>query len=146
MVLAGVSTWGMGVMATGFFIAFVFLVAGPSSNSIPAIVICAPILEPLAKSAGMDPVHFAMVGIVSLAFGLVNSALRSDSVDRLLGRRHTHEDAIVGHQPHAVTNARCPGAPHHMAGGRPVPTAADLARVLAVSPYAADPEAWAVFA
>ncbi|HJQ58272.1 MAG TPA: TRAP transporter large permease [Vineibacter sp.] len=70
-VLAGVSSWGMGVMATGFFIAFVFLVAGTALDSIPAIIICAPILEPLAKQAGMDPVHFAMVGIVSLAFGLV---------------------------------------------------------------------------
>ena len=37
----------------------------------PAIIICAPILEPLAKAVGMDPVHFAMIGIVSLAFGLV---------------------------------------------------------------------------
>jgi TRAP-type C4-dicarboxylate transport system permease large subunit len=29
------------------------------------------VLEPLAKSAGLDPIHFAMIGIVSLAFGLV---------------------------------------------------------------------------
>jgi tripartite ATP-independent transporter DctM subunit len=70
-VLSGVSTWGMGIVATGFFIAFVFLVAGTFLDSIPAIIICAPILEPLARQAGMDPVHFAMVGIVSLAFGLV---------------------------------------------------------------------------
>jgi TRAP-type C4-dicarboxylate transport system permease large subunit len=28
-------------------------------------------LEPLAKGVQMDPVHFAMIGIVSLAFGLV---------------------------------------------------------------------------
>ena len=70
-ILSNVSTWGMGIMATGFFIAFVFLVAGTALDSIPAIIICAPILEPLAKQAGMDPVHFAMIGIVSLAFGLV---------------------------------------------------------------------------
>jgi tripartite ATP-independent transporter DctM subunit len=70
-VLAGVSTWGMGITATGFFIAFVFLVAGTALDSIPSIIICAPILEPLAKQAGMDPVHFAMIGIISLAFGLV---------------------------------------------------------------------------
>jgi TRAP-type C4-dicarboxylate transport system permease large subunit len=38
-VLAGVSTWGMGLMATGFFIAFVFLVAGTFLDSIPAIII-----------------------------------------------------------------------------------------------------------
>ena len=54
-----------------FFIAFVFLVAGTALDSIPSIIICAPILEPLARQAGMDPIHFALIGSVSLAFGLV---------------------------------------------------------------------------
>jgi tripartite ATP-independent transporter DctM subunit len=70
-ILADVSAWGMGFYATGFFIAFVFLVVGCFLDAIPAIIICGPILEPLAKAVHMDPVHFAMVGIVSLAFGLV---------------------------------------------------------------------------
>jgi tripartite ATP-independent transporter DctM subunit len=70
-ILSGVQAWGMGFAATGFFIAFVFLVVGCFLDAIPAIIICAPILEPLAKAVGMDPVHFAMIGIVSLAFGLV---------------------------------------------------------------------------
>jgi tripartite ATP-independent transporter DctM subunit len=69
--LAGVQTWGMGPITTGFFIAFVFLVVGCFLDAIPAIIIVGTILDPLAKSAGMDPVHFAIVGIVSLAFGLV---------------------------------------------------------------------------
>src|SRR5262245_32920913 len=70
-ILTGVQAWGMGFAATGFFIAFVFLVVGCFLDAIPAIIICAPILEPLAKAVSMDPVHFAMIGIVSLAFGLV---------------------------------------------------------------------------
>ena len=70
-ILSGVSAWGMGFATTGFFIAFVFLVVGCFLDAIPAIIICAPILEPLAKAVQMDPVHFAMIGIVSLAFGLV---------------------------------------------------------------------------
>ena len=70
-ILTGVTAWGMGFSATGFFIAFVFLVVGCFLDAIPAIIICAPILEPLAKGVQMDPVHFAMIGIVSLAFGLV---------------------------------------------------------------------------
>ena len=70
-ILADVSTWGMNFYATGFFIACVFLVVGCFLDAIPAIIICGPILEPLAKGVGMDPVHFAMIGIVSLAFGLV---------------------------------------------------------------------------
>ena len=69
--LAGVQAWDMGITATGFFIAFVFLVVGCFLDAIPAIIIVGTILPPLAQSVGMDPVHFAMVGIVSLAFGLV---------------------------------------------------------------------------
>jgi tripartite ATP-independent transporter DctM subunit len=69
--LAGVQAWEMGFVATGFFIAAVFLVVGCFLDAIPAIIIVGTILEPLAKSVGMDPIHFAMIGIVSLAFGLV---------------------------------------------------------------------------
>ena len=69
--LEGVATWGMGPIATGFFIAGVFLVVGCFLDAIPAIVIVGTVLEPLAKSVGLDPIHFAMIGIVSLAFGLV---------------------------------------------------------------------------
>jgi len=69
--LAGVGSWGMGITATGFFIAFCFLVVGCFLDAIPAIIIVGTILEPLAKAVHMDPVHFAMIGIISLAFGLV---------------------------------------------------------------------------
>jgi tripartite ATP-independent transporter DctM subunit len=70
-ILEGVTTWGLGPVATAFFISGVFLVVGCFLDAIPAIIIVGTILEPLAKAAGMDPVHFAMIGIVSLAFGLV---------------------------------------------------------------------------
>jgi tripartite ATP-independent transporter DctM subunit len=69
--LASVAEWGMGPTTTGFFIAAVFLVVGCFLDAIPAIVLVGTVLEPLARSVGMDPIHFAMVGIVSLAFGLV---------------------------------------------------------------------------
>ena len=69
--LAGVGGWGMGITETGFFIAFCFLVVGCFLDAIPAIIIVGTILEPLARAVHMDPVHFAMIGIVSLAFGLV---------------------------------------------------------------------------
>jgi TRAP-type C4-dicarboxylate transport system permease large subunit len=70
-ILAGVSAWGMGKIATGFFIAGVFLVVGCFLDAIPAIIIVGAILQPLAGAVDMHPVHFAMIGIVSLAFGLV---------------------------------------------------------------------------
>jgi tripartite ATP-independent transporter DctM subunit len=71
ILLAGVSQWGMGWVTTGLFIAFVFLVVGCFLDAIPAIIIVGTILQPIAASAHIDPVHFAMIGIVSLAFGLV---------------------------------------------------------------------------
>ncbi|QQS13629.1 MAG: TRAP transporter large permease [Rhodospirillales bacterium] len=70
-ILTDVRSWNMGFYGVGFFIAFVFLVVGCFLDAIPAIIICGPILQPLAKGVAMDPVHFAMIGIVSLAFGLV---------------------------------------------------------------------------
>jgi len=69
--LAGVTQWGMGITGVGFFIAFVFLVVGCFLDAIPAIIIVGTTLEPLARSVDMHPVQFAIIGIVSLAFGLV---------------------------------------------------------------------------
>lgn len=69
--LAGVETWGMNWATTGLFIACVFLVVGCFLDAIPAIIIVGTILQPIAAAAQLDPVHFAMIGIVSLAFGLV---------------------------------------------------------------------------
>ncbi len=69
-ILAGVSDGDVAI-ATGFFIAFVFLVVGCFLDAIPAIIIVGTILDPLAKAVAMDPVHFAIIGIISLAFGLV---------------------------------------------------------------------------
>ena len=70
-ILEGVGAWHMGLTTTGFFVAAVFLVVGCFLDAIPAIIIVGTILQPLAVAVHMDPVHFAMIGIVSLAFGLV---------------------------------------------------------------------------
>ena len=70
-VLAGVSAWEMGPIAAGFFIAAVFLIVGCFLDAIPAIIIVGTILQPVAAAAGIHPVHFAMISITSLAFGLV---------------------------------------------------------------------------
>ncbi len=69
--LENVTSWGMGITGVGFFIAFVFLVVGCFLDAIPAIIIVGTILQPLAQSVNMHPIHFAIIGIVSLAFGLV---------------------------------------------------------------------------
>ena len=69
--LSNVQAWGLGVIGVGVLIAGAFLVVGCFLDAIPAIIIVGTTLQPLAESVGMHPVHFAIVGIVSLAFGLI---------------------------------------------------------------------------
>ena len=69
--LENVTSWGLGLIGVGFFIAFVFLVVGCFLDAIPAIIIVGTTLQPLAASVNMHPVSFAIIGIVALAFGLV---------------------------------------------------------------------------
>jgi len=69
--VAVVNEWGTGPVVTGFLIAGAFLFIGMFIDAIPAIIVLGTILLPVAESAGIHPVHFAMIGVVSLAFGLV---------------------------------------------------------------------------
>ena len=69
--LENVTTWGMGPIGVGFFIAFAFLVVGCFLDAIPAIIIVGTTLQPLAQSVNMPPVQFAIISIIALAFGLV---------------------------------------------------------------------------
>lgn len=70
-ILSNVASWDLGQIGMGFLVAATFLVVGCFLDAIPAIIIVGTILQPLTQSVGMDPVHFAMIGIVSLAFGLI---------------------------------------------------------------------------
>jgi tripartite ATP-independent transporter DctM subunit len=63
--------YGVSVPAVGLIEAAVFLLIGCFIDAVPAIIILGPLLAPLAQSVGMHPVHFAIVGVVSLAFGLI---------------------------------------------------------------------------
>jgi tripartite ATP-independent transporter DctM subunit len=69
--LTNVQAWGMDVIGVGIFIAVAFLIVGCFLDAIPAIIIVGTTLQPLALSVDMHPVHFAIIGILSLAFGLV---------------------------------------------------------------------------
>ena len=66
-----ISGYGTSIATTGFLIALSFLVIGMFIDAIPAIIILGTILLPLANSVGMHPIHFAIIGVISLAFGLV---------------------------------------------------------------------------
>ncbi len=60
-----------GPVMTGFLIATAFLIVGLFIDAIPAIIVLGTVLLPLAENVGMHPIHFAIIGIISLAFGLV---------------------------------------------------------------------------
>lgn len=66
--LAGFAT---GPISAGLLIALAFLIIGCFIDAIPAIIIMGTVLLPLAQNAGMHPIHFALIGVISLAFGLV---------------------------------------------------------------------------
>jgi TRAP-type C4-dicarboxylate transport system permease large subunit len=63
--------WGGGITSVGGLEALAFLFIGCFIDAVPAIVIVGPILAPVADAVGMHPVHFAIIGVISLAFGLV---------------------------------------------------------------------------
>lgn len=65
------AVWGTGPISTGLLIAAAFLVVGMFIDAIPAIIILGTVLFPVAQAAGIHPVHFGIIGVVSLAFGLV---------------------------------------------------------------------------
>jgi len=62
---------GVDVFTTGLIVAGSFLFIGMFIDAIPAIIILGTVLWPLGEFAGMHPIHFAIIGVISLAFGLV---------------------------------------------------------------------------
>ena len=66
-----IGSLGLGPNGTILIIALVFLVVGLFIDAIPAIIILGSIMYPMAQAAGIHPIHFSIVGVVALAFGLV---------------------------------------------------------------------------
>lgn len=69
--VAEIEAMGLGITGTGLMIAGAFLIIGMFIDAIPAIIILGTVLWPVATSVGMHPIHFAIIGVISLAFGLV---------------------------------------------------------------------------
>jgi tripartite ATP-independent transporter DctM subunit len=70
-VIGLMTKWGGGVTSVGLLEAAAFLFIGCFIDAVPSIIIVGPILAPAAASVGMHPIHFAIIGVVSLAFGLI---------------------------------------------------------------------------
>ncbi len=70
-VVAFLEPYGVGPTSTGLIVAGSFLLIGMFIDAIPAIIILGTVLWPLAEVSHMHPIHFAIIGVISLAFGLV---------------------------------------------------------------------------
>jgi len=70
-IVAVLGTWATSVAAVGILEAVIFLIVGCFIDAIPAMIIFGALLQPLAENVGMHPIHFAIIGVISLAFGLV---------------------------------------------------------------------------
>jgi tripartite ATP-independent transporter DctM subunit len=62
----GVPPW-----ALLWVVAAVFLFVGIFLDALPAMAIMVPVLAPAADAAGLDPVQYGMVAVMSLAMGLI---------------------------------------------------------------------------
>jgi len=71
LIMGFLSPYATSVTTVGLIVAGVFLVVGCFIDAIPAMIIFGGLMQPLAEHVHMHPVHFAIIGVVSLAFGLV---------------------------------------------------------------------------
>ena len=71
VIMHALAPYATSVTAVGLIVAGVFLVVGCFIDAIPAMIIFGNLMLPLAERVHMHPVHFAIIGVVSLAFGLV---------------------------------------------------------------------------
>lgn len=71
LIVSILTAWEFGPFGTAMLIALLFLLFGLFIDAIPTIIILGTVLMPVAQAGGVDPIAFAIIGIVSLAFGLV---------------------------------------------------------------------------
>ncbi|ETX10264.1 C4-dicarboxylate ABC transporter permease [Marinomonas ushuaiensis DSM 15871] len=71
LIISLITDMELSSLATALVIAFLFLFFGLFIDAIPTIIILGTVLLPVAIQADISPIVFAMIGIISLAFGLV---------------------------------------------------------------------------
>ena len=131
--LENVTSWGMGIIGVGFFIAAVFLVVGCFLDAIPAIIIVGTVLQPLANSVQHAPgaLRHHRHRLARLRPG--DAALWPVPDDRVRGRQGAIAIRHEGRHDHAGADAGRAGRAHHLAGDLAVPAEAHLAGVPQVS-------------
>jgi len=71
LIVTALTSLEFGSFGTAMIIAALFLFFGLFIDAIPTIIILGTVLLPVATAAEIHPVVFAIIGIISLAFGLV---------------------------------------------------------------------------
>ena len=71
LIVGVLTSYNFGTFGTALIIAALFLLFGLFIDAIPTIIILGTVLFPVATAADIHAVNFAIIGIVSLAFGLV---------------------------------------------------------------------------
>ncbi len=71
LIVEWLTLFNAGPFGTGLIIALLFLLFGLFIDAIPTIIILGTVLMPVAAGADIHPIVFAIIGIISLAFGLV---------------------------------------------------------------------------
>ena len=71
LIVEWLTLFNAGQFETALIIAALFLLFGLFIDAIPTIIILGTVLAPVAAGADIHPATFAIIGIISLAFGLV---------------------------------------------------------------------------
>ena len=71
LIVTALTSLEFGSFGTAMIIAALFLFFGLFIDAIPTIIILGTVLLPVATAAEIHPIVFAIIGIISLAFGLV---------------------------------------------------------------------------
>ena len=75
LIVQGISSNVSSKIVLLIFINLILLIVGMFMDTTPAILILSPILVPLVKQYGVDPVHFGIIMVVNLAIGFVTPPL-----------------------------------------------------------------------
>lgn len=75
LITQGISSTVSSKIALLVLINVILLIVGMFMDTTPAILILTPILVPLVKQYGVDPIHFGIIMVVNLAIGFVTPPL-----------------------------------------------------------------------
>ena len=70
MLLSAVTSAGVNALLFLLIVNIIYIILGMLMETVPIIILTAPIFFPIAESLGIDPVHFGVITVVNLAFGL----------------------------------------------------------------------------